>query len=180
MSEDNVLEKNFLKITSIRTSSNAFQMKLKENDIIFSLDGELVNITYDDFSKELSDLKERKILTLYRDGTFFNTFIAGPLGVICEEVNSESITDLNSYNVKENLDLDAFYQQFEVFKKPGHTAILINTFPTILASFASPLWMIQNRLWNFFWYFTSIFFRAYDDITLVILRWLDIDVLVCR
>jgi hypothetical protein len=63
MSEDTVLEKKFLRITSIRTSSNAFQMKLKENDIIFSLDGELVNITYDDFSKELSDLKERKILT---------------------------------------------------------------------------------------------------------------------
>ena len=37
-------------------------MKLKENDIIFSLDGELVNISYDDLSKELSDLKERKIL----------------------------------------------------------------------------------------------------------------------
>ena len=61
MSEDTILEKKFLRITSIRNSSNAFQMKLKENDIIFSLDGELVNITYDDFSKELSDLKERKI-----------------------------------------------------------------------------------------------------------------------
>ena len=105
MSEDTILEKKFLIITSIRNSSNAFQMKLKENDIIFSLDGELVNITYDDFSKELSDLKERKILTLYRDGTFFNTFVTGQLGVICEEVNSESITDLNSYKVKENLDL---------------------------------------------------------------------------
>jgi len=116
MSEDTVLEKKFLRITSIRNSSNAFQMKLKENDIIFSLDGELVNITYDDFSKELSDLKERKILTLYRDGTFFNTFVTGSLGVICEEVNSESITNLNSYKVKENLDLEAFYQQFEVLK----------------------------------------------------------------
>ena len=83
MSEDTVLEKKFLRITSIRNSSNAFQMKLKENDIIFSLDRELVNISYDDLSKELSDLKERKILTLYRDGTFFNTFVAGPLGVVC-------------------------------------------------------------------------------------------------
>ena len=26
----------------------------------------------------------------------------------------------------------------------------MNTFPTILASLAPPLWMIQNRLWNFF------------------------------
>ena len=56
MSEDTVLEKKFLRITSIRNSSNAFQMKLKENDIIFSLDGELVNNTYDDFSKELSQM----------------------------------------------------------------------------------------------------------------------------
>ena len=75
MSEDTVLEKKFLRITSIRASSNAFQMKLKENDIIFSLDGELVNITYDNFSKELSDLKERKILTLYRDGTFLTPLL---------------------------------------------------------------------------------------------------------
>ena len=52
MSEDTVLEKKFLRITSIRNSSNAFQMKLKENDIIFSLDGELVNKTYDDFLEE--------------------------------------------------------------------------------------------------------------------------------
>ena len=35
MSEDTVLEKKFLRITSIRNSSNAFQMKLKENDIIY-------------------------------------------------------------------------------------------------------------------------------------------------
>ena len=78
MSEDTILDKKFLKIKSIRTSSNAFVMKLKEGDIIISLDGELVNISYEDFSKELKDLKQSKILTLYRDGVFFNTFVNGP------------------------------------------------------------------------------------------------------
>ena len=150
MSEDTVLEKFFLRIKSIRSSSNAFVMKLKEGDIIISMDGELVNITYDDFSKELKDLNQNKILTLYRDGVFFNTFVTGSLGVICEEINAENIVGLNTYNPKENIDLDSFYQQFEVFQKSRNTAILLNTFPTILASLAPPLWMIQNRLWNFF------------------------------
>ena len=150
MSEDTVLEKKFLLIKSIRTSSNAFVMKLREEDIIISLDGELMNISYDDFSKKLKDLKQSKILTLYRDGVFFNISIKAPLGVICEEINSETITNLNSYKPIDNIDLQNFYQQFEVFKKSGSTAILMNTFPTILASLAPPLWMIQNKLWNFF------------------------------
>ena len=150
MSEDTVVDKKILRIKSIRTSSNAFVMKLKEGDIIISLDGELVNLTYEDFSKELKDLKQSKILTLYRDGVFFNTFVKGNLGVICEEINSETITDLNNYNPKDSIDLESFYQQFEVFQKPGSTAILVNTFPSILASLAPPLWMIQNKLWNFF------------------------------
>ena len=149
MSEDTVLEKFFLKIKSIRTSSNAFIMKLKEGDIIIALDGVHFNLTYEDLSKELSDIKQRKILTLYRDGIFFNTFVKGSLGVICEEINSESITDLNSYNPRDNIDLESFYQQFEVFQKPQNVAILMNNFPSILASLAPPLWMIQNRLWNF-------------------------------
>ena len=150
MPEDTVVDKKLLRIKSIRTSSNAFAMKLKEGDIIISLDGELINLTYEDFSKELKDLKQSKILTLYRDGVFFNTFVKGPLGVICEEINSEIITDLNNYNPIDKIDLQNFYQQFEVFKKSGSTAILMNTFPTILASLAPPLWMIQNKLWNFF------------------------------
>ena len=167
MSEDNISEKKFLIIKSIRTSSNAFLMKLKEDDIIISLDGELINITYEDFSKELNELKQSKILTLYRDGVFFNTFVKGSLGVICEEINSDTITDLDSYNPKKNLDLDSFYQEFEVFQKPGNTAILMNTFPTILASLAPPLWMIQNRLWNFF-----SFFLVFYVVLLMISPWL--------
>ena len=149
MSEDIVSENFFLQIKSIRTSSNAFLMNLKEGDIIISLDGEFVNVTYDLFSKELQNLQHNKILTLYRDGVFFNTFVRGSLGVICEEIVSENITDLKDFNPKKNIDLNSFYQEFEVFWKRGNPAILVNTFPTILASLAPPLWMIQNRLWNF-------------------------------
>ena len=142
-------DKKFLKIKSIRTSSRAFQMMLKENDIILCLDGEFVNQTYEIFSKELYEIVDKKILTLVRDKILFNTFIEGPLGVVCEEVSSKEITNLENLDLKKILDLDSFYQQFEVYKKPQSVSVLLNTIPTILASLAPPLWMVQNKLWIF-------------------------------
>ena len=150
LSDQKTLEKQFLQIKSIRTSSNAFLMKLKEGDIIIALDGTVVNQSYEDLSKELKEIKDRKVLTLYRDGVFFNTLVFGSLGVICEQVNSENIPELNSFKLNEFYKADVFYNQYELFKKPDAIAILLNTSPSILASLAPPLWMIQNRLWTLF------------------------------
>ena len=150
MSEEIVTEKSFLQIKSIRTSSNAFLMKLKEGDVIIALDGELVHKSYEEFSKELSEIKEKKVISLFREGVFFNTFIYGPLGVVCENITSENIPELEILNISDQYQKDEIYFLFEVFKKPGSVAILLNTMPSILASIAPPLWMLQNRLWNFF------------------------------
>ena len=43
MNEETKIEKEFLQIKSIRTSSNAFAMKLNEGDVIIALDGLLIN-----------------------------------------------------------------------------------------------------------------------------------------
>ena len=99
MNEEIKTEKNFLQIKSIRTSSNAFAMKLKEGDVIIAIDGELINKSYEDLSKELSEIKEKQVLTLFRDGVFFNTFIHGPLGVICEDTTSEKIPELANFDL---------------------------------------------------------------------------------
>ena len=56
MSEEIITEKSFLQIKSIRTSSNAFIMKLKEGDVIIALDGEMIHKSYE----ELSELKNFK------------------------------------------------------------------------------------------------------------------------
>ena len=157
MSEEIITEKSFLQIKSIRTSSNAFIMMLKEGDVILALDGEIVNKNYEELSKELSEIKEKKVITLFRDGVFFNTFIYGSLGVICENITSEKIPELEISNINEHFQKDEFYFLFEVYKKPGSAAMLLNTMPSILASIAPPLWMLQNRLWNLF-FITMVFY----------------------
>ncbi len=150
MNEEIVTEKSFLQIKSVRTSSNAFVMKLKESDVIIALDGQLFQKSYDELSKELSEIKEKKVLTLFREGVFFNTFVNGPLGVICENITPDKIPELQHLDINDYFKQDEFYFLYEVFKKPGSVAILLNTLPSILASIAPPLWMLQNRLWTFF------------------------------
>ena len=112
--------KTFLQIKSIRTSSNAFIMQLKENDVIVALDGEFVTNSYEELTKELQDIKEKKVLTLLRDGIFFNTEVRGPLGVVCETISSDTMPELENLNIKTYFDADAFYFQYEVFKKSGN------------------------------------------------------------
>ena len=116
MNEEIEIEKVFLQIKTIRTSSNAFVMKLAEGDIIIALDGLIVNKSYDDLTKELNKIEDKKILTLYRDGVFFNTFVYGSLGVICESVNSNTIPDLKKLDLNNYFNKDDFYFQFEVYK----------------------------------------------------------------
>ena len=157
MNEEIVTEKSFLQIKSIRASSNAFMMKLKEGDVIIALEGEMVHKSYEDLSKELSEIKEKKIITLFRDGVFFNTFIYGSLGVVCENITPEKIPELEIANINEHFQKDELYSLFEVYKKPGCAAILLNTMPSILASITPPLWMLQNRLWNLL-FITMIFY----------------------
>ena len=167
MNEEIVAEKSFLQIKSIRTSSNASMMKLKEGDVIIALDGVMVHKSYEELSKELSEIKEKKVITLFRDGVFFNTFIYGPLGVICENITPEKMPELDILNINEHFQKDEFYFLFEVYKKPGSAAMLLNTIPTIFASIAPPLWMLQNRLWNLF-FITMVFYIM----LLVISPWL--------
>jgi len=161
------LEKKFLKITSIRTSSRAYQMKLKEDDIILCLDGEFMNLSYEVFSKKLKDIENKSILTILRDGIYFHTYVYGPIGVICEQIDSNQIPDLNLIDLQKIFDVNASYQQYEIYKNLGNVCILLNTVPTILASLAPPLWMIQNRLWMLFG-----ISMVYYSILLIISPWL--------
>ena len=167
MDDQENLEKKFLKIISIRTSSRAYQMKLKEDDIILCLDGEVVSITYEELSKKLKDIENKSILTILRDGIYFHTYVYGPIGVICEQIDSNQIPDLDLIDLQKIFDVNASYQQYEIYKNLGNVCILLNTVPTILASLAPPLWMIQNRLWMLFG-----ISMVYYSILLIISPWL--------
>ena len=150
------LSRKFLKIENVRVFSNAYNLRLKENDIILALNGEYFNSSYEDLKKALDEDEEEKILTIFREGTYFNITAKSSLGVSCEEIDENHIKDFSNTNIKNVFEKDKSYKEFEVYKNLKKNGIIIDLELSILASIAPPLWMLYHRLWtNLF--FTIIF-----------------------
>ena len=150
------LSRKFLKIKNVRVFSNAYNLRLKEDDIILGFNGEYFNSTYEDLKKDLVEDEEEKILTIFREGTCFNITTKSSLGVACEEIDENHIKDFSNTEIKNVIEKDKSYKQFEIYKNFRKNAFIIDLELSILASIAPPLWMLHHRLWiNLF--FTIIF-----------------------
>ena len=154
--EEDQLSRKFLKISNVRYFSNAYNLRLKEDDIIIGFNGEFFNSSYEDLKKALDEDEEEKIITIFREGTCFNITTKSSLGVTCEEIDENHIKDFSNTDIKNVLEIDKSYKQFEVYKNSRKNGFIIDLELSILASIAPPLWMLHHRLWmNLF--FTIIF-----------------------
>ena len=154
--DQNKLRKKFLKIKNVRVFSNAYNLRVKENDIIVGLNGEYFNSSYEDLKKNLEKDEEKKILTIFREGTCFNITTKSSLGITCEEIDENHIKDFSNIDIKNIIEKNRSYKQFEVYKNYRKNGFIIDLELSILASIAPPLWMLHHRLWmNLF--FTIIF-----------------------
>ena len=144
--EDNTEEKKFLKISKIRSFSNAFNLKLKENDIIVAVNGEIFNSTYEDLRKILEEDND-KIITIFRDGITFNIRPNGSLGITCEQESEDKILDFKNIKINEIFNNKKKFLNFEIYKNLKRKGIVLDLTPSILPSLAPPLWMIYQRMW---------------------------------
>ena len=150
------LSRKFLKIKNVRVFSNAYNLRIKENDIIIGLNGEYFNSSYEDLKKTLDEDEEDKIITIFREGTCFNVSTKTSLGIACEEIDENHIKDFSNVDIKNIFEKDKSYKQFEVYKNLKKNGFILDLELLILASVAPPLWMLYHRLWmNLF--FTIIF-----------------------
>ena len=108
------LSRKFLKIKNVRVFSNAYNLRIKENDIIIGLNGEYFNSSYEDLKKTLDEDEEDKIITIFREGTCFNISTKSSLGITCEETDENHIKDFSNIDIKNIFEKDKSYKQFEV------------------------------------------------------------------
>ena len=150
------ISRKFLKIKNVRAFSNAYNLRIKEDDVIYGIDGQYFNSSYEDLKKVLDEDDEEKILTIFREGTFFNVNTNSSLGVICDEIDENQIKEFSNVDIKSIFEKDKLYKQFEVYKNIRKNGFVLDLEFSILASIAPPLWMLYHRLWiNLF--FTIIF-----------------------
>ncbi len=144
--EENVKDKKFLKIIKIRTFSNGHRLKLKEEDIILMLDGDLFYSTYEDLRKVLEE-DDQKIITILRDGITFNIKPSGSLGITCDQVTEDKIKDFKDINFDKTFDKTKELYPYEIYKSLQKKGIVLDLTTSILPSLAPPLWMIYHRMW---------------------------------
>ena len=150
------LSRKFLKVKNVKVFSNAYNLRIKEGDVIIGFNGEYFNSSYEDLKKELDEDEEEKILTIFREGTCFNVSVKSSLGITCEEIDENHIKDFSNIDFKNTFIKDKSYRQFEVYKNFKKKGFILDLELSILASIAPPLWMLYHRLWMNF-YFTIIF-----------------------
>ena len=150
------LSRKFLKVKNVKVFSNAYNLRIKEGDVIIGFNGEYFNSSYEDLKKELDEDEEEKILTIFREGTCFNVSVKSSLGITCEEIDENHIKDFSNIDFKNTFIKDKSYRQFEVYKNFKKNGFILDLELSILASIAPPLWMLYHRLWMNF-YFTIIF-----------------------
>ncbi len=161
---DNENNKNkssrFLRIKDVRTFSNAYNKKLKVNDIIIALNGDFFNSSYEDLRKDLDEGDESKIITILRDDVIFHISTSKSLGISCEEVEENQIKHFDK--LKDNFfNKTEDYREFEVYKNIYKNGIILSLELSLLASVAPPLWMIYHRTWEKLFFTIAFLFIMY-------------------
>ena len=142
------LSRKFLKINNVRVFSNAYNLRIKENDIIIGLNGDYFNSSYEDLKKALDEDEEEKIVTIFREGICFNISTKSSLGITCEELNENHIKDFSNIDIRNVFEKDKSYKQYEVYKNFKKNGYILDLELSILASVAPPLWMLYHRMWT--------------------------------
>ena len=111
--EDISSNNKFLKIVKIRPFSLAFNLKLRENDIILALNGEFSTLPYEELRKTLDEDKNDKFISILRDQVVFNIKVNRSLGVTCEEVEENEIQNFKREEHQTFYEKDSDLIQFE-------------------------------------------------------------------
>lgn len=137
-------------VKDIRPVCRARTLRLENGDAIVAIDGQsfkgdielLLDVIFE------CDPKIGIFLTIFRDGHLFHVIARGPLGCAFEyakpEISEAALRKLSETTIA---PIDE-YRIFEVLRDINHKCVIIDTEPSMVAMVASPVWLIQHRLWE--------------------------------
>ena len=161
MSEENSSELNessseeaqlqtFLKLKEHGQSSRTKALRLKENDVIVAIDGSSYHESIDKLVDLLSSGEEDDmwLLTVWRNGKFFEIFTRGPLGGIFEFTRPEESQMIMELFQKREMGQKEEYRIFEALRDVKRVVDVYDTTHTQLAVILPPVWLVQQKMWE--------------------------------
>lgn len=140
----------YLMIKELRAISRARSLRLQPDDLVVAIDGLPFHKDIDTFLDIMfeCDPENGRVLTIWRQGVFFNVIARGPLGCVLEhakpDVSEKATEDFQNYTVE---PIES-YITFEVLRDIFRNCMVLDTRLSPMAMIFPPLWLVQNRLWE--------------------------------
>ncbi len=148
--DDDVL-KSFLKLKEHGQSSRTRALRLKEEDVIVAVDG----VTFHDTVDNLVDLlaseegeNSKWLLTIWRNGKFFEIFTRGPLGGILEFTRPDESKMIAELFEKRDIGEKDDYRIYEALRDVKRVVDVYDTSFSNVAVIMPPVWLIQQKMWE--------------------------------
>ena len=148
-SEENILQ-TFLKLKEHGQSSRTRALRLKENDIIVAIDGNSYHDSIDNMVDLLSSGEEGDLwlLTIWRNGKFFEVFTRGPLGGIFEFTNPDESQMILELFQKREMGEKEEYRIFEALRDVKRVVDVYDTTHSQTGVILPPVWLLQQKMWE--------------------------------
>ena len=140
----------FLKLKEHGQSSRTRALRLKENDIVVAIDGVSYHDTIDNMVDLLSSGEEGDmwLLTIWRNGKFFELFTRGPLGGIFEFTRPEESQMIMELFQKREMGQKDEYRIFEALRDVKRVVDVYDTTHSQVAVILPPVWLLQQKMWE--------------------------------
>ena len=140
----------FLKLQEHGQSSRTKALRLKENDVIVAIDG----VTYHDTTDNLVDLLssgeegDMWLLSIWRNGKFFELFTRGPLGGIFQFTRPDESQMIMDLFKKREMGEKVEYRIYEALRDIKRVVDVYDTTQSQVAVILPPVWLLQQKMWE--------------------------------
>ena len=144
------LIQSFLKLKEHGRSSRTKALRLKENDVIVAIDGIGYHETIDTMVDMLSSGEDNDLwlLTIWRDGKFFEVFTRGPLGGIFEMTRPEESQMISDLFEKREVGEKGQYKIYEALRDVKRVVDVYDTSHNQIAVILPPIWLFSQKMWE--------------------------------
>ena len=140
----------FLKLKEHGQSSRTRALRLKEDDVLVAIDGVSYHDTIDNMVDLLSSGEEGDmwLLTIWRNGKFFEIFTRGPLGGIFEFTRPEESQMIMELFQKREMGQKDEYRIYEALRDVKRVVDIYDTTHSQVAVILPPVWLLQQKMWE--------------------------------
>ncbi|MDC3170119.1 DUF2628 domain-containing protein [Paracoccaceae bacterium] len=148
-STDNLIQ-SFLKLKEHGQSSRTKALRLKEKDVIVAIDGIGYHETIDNMVDMLSSGEDNDLwlLTIWRDGKFFEVFTRGPLGGIFEMTRPDESQMISDLFEKREVGEKGQYKIYEALRDVKRVVDVYDTSHNQIAVILPPIWLFSQKMWE--------------------------------